>query len=184
MNLKTVDPSNFSALSYPMITPIITAGTSETDNVMAATWTTPLSTSPPLYGVSIGTGKYTHKLIETHKEFGVCFLDFDEVEKVLKVGRVSGRNVDKFEKFSLERKQADSIAAPLIKKSISALECKVEKTLKVGSSTFFIGNVITAWVKQGILKDNVVDLKKIKPVLYLGYNTFTTTQEWDKKISP
>lgn len=182
MTFKTVDPSDYSALAYPMITPIITAGGEEADNAMAATWTTPLSVKPPLYGVSIGKEKYTHQLIEEHNEFGVCFLDFDDVEKVLKVGRVSGRKVNKFEKFNLERKEANKIAAPLIKGSTSALECKVEESLKVGSSTFYVGKVAAAWMKQEILKGNVVDLKKIKPVLYLGYNTFSTTQEWDKEI--
>lgn len=185
MPLKKVNVSQADTLTYPMITPLITSATENRENVMAATWTTPLSMKPLVYGISIGQGHLTHELIEESGEFGVCFLDFEEVEKVLKAGRSSGRTLDKFEAFDIQKTKASAISPPLIATSISALECKVRDSLEVEGSTFFMGDVLVAWVRERYLKEsNVLDLSKAKPVLYLGANRFSTTQDWDRWIKP
>lgn len=183
MVLKKVKLKSPYYLAYPMITPLITASTEKKDNVMTATWTTPISIDPPLYAVSIAPSRYTHQLITKSNEFGVCFLDFAEVEKVLKAGRISGQNLDKFDQFGIEKQDASTISAPLIKSAVSALECKVEKTISLGDHTLFAGEVVAAWAKQNVIENNVMNLEKVKPVFYLGSNRFCTTQEWDKEIT-
>lgn len=182
MNLKKVEGTPYY-LSYPMITPLITSQAGGKENVMTATWTTPVSIDPPLYAVSIAPSRFSHQLIEDSGNFGVCFMDFQDVEKVLKAGRMSGKNADKFEKLNLEKKKATEINAPLIADAISALECKLTHSPKLGDHTLFVGKVVASWVQQGTLKDNVLDLKKVDPVFYLGSNRFTTTKEWDKLVS-
>lgn len=182
MSFRKEDPSKFTKLTYPMITPLITSSAEGKDNVMPATWTTPISITPPLYGVSIGKNKLTHQLIRDSREFGVCFMEFKEVKKVLNTGRSSGKDIDKFQKFGLEKKQATSISAPLLKNAVSALECKVKQSPTIGGNTFFVGKVVTAWKRQQKFKETVINLQKTQPILYLGANTFCTTQEWDKRI--
>lgn len=165
-----------------MITPLITSGTEKEYNVMTATWTTPVSINPPLYGVSIAPSRYSHKLIKKHGEFGVCFLDFKHVDKVLRAGRLSGRDVNKFKELNLKRQNASSISAPILANSISALECQVNHSPKIGDHTFFVGEVVSAWLQEGSLKRNVFDLEKVNPIFYLGSNRFCTAKEWDKLV--
>lgn len=185
MRMKKIDVSQADTVTYPMITPLITASAEGSENVMATTWTTPLSMDPLFYGICIGNSHYTHELIEESGEFGVCFLDFEEVQKVLHAGRTSGRNINKFKKFNLEKMEAATISPPLIASSISALECEVTNTVEVKGSTFFIGKTLVAWVREGYLtENNVLNLKKAKPILYLGANRFSTTQKWEKWIKP
>lgn len=181
MSLEKVNNKAYY-LAYPMITPLITSKVGEEDNIMTATWTTPVSINPPLYGVSIAPGRYSHEIIEKSGEFGVCFMDFDDVEKVLTAGRVSGRKIDKFEKLDLQRHESSEISAPLLTNSISALECEITDSPKLGDHTFFVGKIVAAWVKENIQKEKVLDLEKVKPVFYLGSNRFCTTQAQDKLI--
>lgn len=182
MTLKKVEGTPYY-LSYPMITPLITSEAGGKENMMTATWTTPVSINPSLYAVSIAPSRFSHQLIEESGNFGVCFMDFQDVEKVLKAGRMSGKNSDKFEKFNLEKKKAAKISAPLIADAISALECKVSDSPTLGDHTLFVGEVIASWAQKEALKDNVLDLKNVDPVFYLGSNRFTTTKEWDKLVS-
>lgn len=182
MTLKQVNLNKAYYLSYPMITPLITSGTNDHANVMTATWTTPISTKPPLYGVSIAPSRFSHDLIEETGEFGVCFLDFEAVEKVLKAGRMSGSTVDKFQELDLQKQSAASISAPLIASSISALECTVHELPRFGDHTLFVGEVVAAWAKEKALKQEVLNLEQVKPIFYLGANRFCTSQEWDKLV--
>ncbi|MEX0568754.1 MAG: flavin reductase family protein, partial [Candidatus Njordarchaeota archaeon] len=134
----------FHYLTYPAITPIITSGTLDKPDAMAASWVSPLSVDPPLFGVAVSPRRYTYELIKKYGEFGVCFLPFGMVDIILKVGSVSGRAVNKFEEFGIKIKRPEKIGAPLIEGSLSALECKVVKECDVGDHTFFIGEVVVA----------------------------------------
>jgi len=174
--------SRFHYLTYPAITPVITSGTTESPNAMAASWCTPLSVRPPLYGVSVAPKRYTYKLIRKYRDFGVCFLPFSMVDKVLGVGSVSGVEINKFERYGLGVKRAEKINAPLIEESISALECKLVNSFEVGDHVFFVGEVVCVWVDEDLLSDIILDPKKAKHVFYLGNGYFTTNS--DEIIAP
>ena len=150
--------------------------------VTAASWVSPLSVDPPLFGVAVSPKRYTYELIKKYGEFGVCFLPFDMVDIVLKVGSISGRTVNKFEGFGIKIKRPEKIGAPLIDGSLSALECKVVKECEVGDHTFFVGEVVAAWIREDVIEDGVFDLRKAKHVLYVGEGFFTTNS--DERVSP
>ncbi len=172
----------FHYLTYPAITPVITSGTVEKPNAMAASWVTPLSVNPPLFGVAISPKRYTYELIRRYGDFAVCFLPFSMVDKVLAVGSVSGKRIDKFSKYGLRIKKPKRINAPLIEQSISALECIVVRDVETGDHIFFVGKVVAAWVDKEVFKDRIFDVSKAKHVLYLGEGFFTTNSE--NMVSP
>jgi len=169
-------------MTYPAITPVITSGTLEEPNAMAAAWATPLSVEPPLYGVAVSPRRYTFELIRKYGEFGVCFLPFDLADKVLAVGSISGRKVNKFSRFGLSLQKPEKIRAPLIGESLSALECKVVKEFRTGDHVFFVGEVVVVWVREDMVKGKIFDFRKAKHVLYLGDGYFTTND--DRVIYP
>ena len=174
--------TKFHYLTYPAITPIITSGTAEKPNAMAASWVTPLSVRPPLFGVAISPRRYTYELIKKYRDFGVCFLPFSMVDKVLGVGSISGRQADKFGVYGLKVKVAKKINAPLIEQSLSAIECVVVKEVETGDHVFFVGKVVAAWINKEYVKGRIFDVSKTKHVLYLGEGFFTTNS--DNAISP
>lgn len=180
--IKVDEVKEFHYLTYPRITPVITSGTLEEPNAMAASWVSPLSVNPPLFGVAIAPRRYTYDLIKRYGEFGVCFLPIDMVDIVLKVGSISGRDTNKFAKFGIKIKKAEKIKCPLIDGSLSALECKVVKECDVGDHTFFVGEVVTVWAKEDIVEKGLFDIRKAKHVLYVGKGVFTTNS--DKKFIP
>jgi len=169
--------SKFHYLTYPTITPIITSGTVEKPNAMAASWVTPLSVRPPLFGVAISPKRYTYELIKRYGDFGVCFLPFSMVDKVLGVGSISGRQANKFREYGLEIKKAKKINAPLIEQSLSAIECVIVKEVQTGDHIFFVGKVVAAWIDKEFFKERIFDVSKAKHVFYLGEGFFTTNSD-------
>jgi len=91
-------------------------------------------------------------------------------------GMYSGLEVDKFEKFGLQKLKAAKINAPLIAQSISALECKVVDEVVVGDHVFFVGEIAYAWCRQDILanKRGLLKPEKAKQIYYLGEGVFLT----------
>ena len=166
--------TKYHYLTYPRITPVITSGTAEKPNIMAASWTTPLSVRPPLFGVSVAPRRYSCELIRKYKAFGVCFLPFKYVDIVLGVGSVSGREVDKFKHFGLRFFVGDSTGVPILEDSVSALECRLVKEVEVGDHIFFVGEVVAAWLREGILRGSIFDVSKVRHVYYIGDGFFTT----------
>ena len=177
MTLIPFTPAKYAYhLTYPKLTAIITSGTLQNPNAMAASWHTHLSFDPPLYGVSIAPKRYTYKLIKKYGDFGVNFLPFELAEKVWLTGTYSGLEVDKFEKFGLQKLKAAKINASLIAQSTSALECKVVDEVVVGDHVFFVGEIVYAWCRQDILanKRGLLKPEKAKQIYYLGEGVFLT----------
>jgi flavin reductase (DIM6/NTAB) family NADH-FMN oxidoreductase RutF len=83
---------------------------------------------------------------------------------VVKVGNVSGSDIDKFAKFGLTPVPAERVAAPLIAECFINLECKVKDTRLVDAYGLFILEVLKAWVdpKQ----------KNPKTIHHRGYGKF------------
>lgn len=78
--------------------------------------------------IAISTGAWNHSfttMMET-RECVIAIPDADLIEKVVRIGTVSGMKVDKFKEFGLTPLPAKSVKAPLIEECITCLECKVE----------------------------------------------------------
>jgi len=163
----------FYYLAYPKIVALITSGTFESGNVMAASWNTPVSFEPPLFAVAISPERYTYSLVKKYGEFGVNFLPYELSEKVFRVGNVSGRDVDKFSKFDLTTFRGKYIKAPLIDESLSAFECKVVKEIETGDHILFVGEVIQAWYRSDFFDDRGrINLAKTSPAFHVGGRYF------------
>lgn len=163
-------------LTYPKLTPIVTSGTFEKPNAMATSWHTHLSFDPPLYCVSISPKRYTFKLIREYGDYAVNFLPFELSEKIWLTGNFSGRELDKFKEFGLEKMKAAKINAPIIAQSLTAIECKVIDEIRVGDHFLFIGEIVYAWVKEELTVSSrgLLDPSKAKQTYYIGEGKFIT----------
>ena len=65
-----------------------------------------------------------------NKECVVAIPPASMAETVVKIGDISGKECDKFEKFGIKTLEAEKVDAPLIDGCIANLECKVVDFVK------------------------------------------------------
>lgn len=172
--------------AYRMINPrpavlVISISPDGKANGMIAAWTTPLSLSPPLIGVSIAFERYTYELVKESGEFTLNVLDRRYLKQVHFLGTVSGRSRDKLMECGLTVRRSRKVRAPHVAEAIGVLECKVEKDVEVGDHAFFIARVVDAYAKDEFF-DEVYDPKKAKMLMHLGGAYYTTIS--DETITP
>lgn len=133
-----VKPSDLTKPTQPII---ISCKDDDHVNMMAACWHTLLSFDPPLYGISVGKTRHSCKMIQDSKVFVVNFMPYKLVDEVLRVGSVSGAQVDKFKDTGLLKENCDTIDCIRLKGACAYLECEVIQEIEVGDHIFFIGKI-------------------------------------------
>jgi flavin reductase (DIM6/NTAB) family NADH-FMN oxidoreductase RutF len=178
-----LERENFHAISYPKHTVLISCiDKHEVVNMITVAWHTPISINPPLYGVSIAPLRFSHTLIEKSAEFVINFLEYDFIEKIHFCGTKSGKNHDKMLACNLSYEPSVLIKTPRIKQGYAHLECTVYKSMPLGDHTFFIGTIKNAVIEKDLFKNNTINCNKVKPVLYMGNNIYTTTSNTQRKL--
>ena len=114
-------------------------------NLMPAGWQMRTSFNPPMFAVSIGKTRYTHRLISEQKEFVVAYPG-EGMENVIEFcGSCSGKNVDKFKECEIKTEKAKFVSPPLLQDARANFECKLIKSLETGDHTIFVGQVVAAY---------------------------------------
>jgi len=160
---------------YPKVATIVTAQAKGKENAMAAAWHTSISFKPPIYGVSISPKRFTYQLIVDSKEFGVNFLPFDSVELIASVGGSTGAEVDKFQRLNIAKDKPVKTAVPILKAAYAAYECKLIDDRGYGDHRWLVGEIVAVhWLKKVFTPEEVLDLNKVSPALYLGGELYST----------
>jgi len=163
---------------YPRVAAIVTAHAKGRDNAMTVAWHTSISLSPPLYGISVSPKRFTYQLIVDSKEFGVNFLPFEAAEMVASVGGSGGREVDKFLRFNIARDKPVRTAVPILTAAYAAYECKLVDDRGYGDHRLLVGEIVAVhWLKESFAPQEILDLDKICPILYLGRELYLTTSK-------
>jgi flavin reductase (DIM6/NTAB) family NADH-FMN oxidoreductase RutF len=143
------------------------------NNVLTIAWIIPTSVKPPLIALSIRKERFSYKTIQETGEFVVNIPTFDMAEKVMRAGRISGKDIDKFAELELTPRKAKMVSAPLIEECIAHLECKVWKTVETGDHDIIIGEIMAAHVLEGYFS-KTWDITKFRPAQHTGKQFFTT----------
>lgn len=160
---------------YPKIAAIVTARAGEKKNAMAAAWHSAISFKPPLYSVSISPKRFTYQLILESREFGVNFVPFELAELVASVGGSKGGEVDKFEKFAIAEDEPLKTGVPILKGAYAAYECKLVDYKTYGDHIWVVGEVVAVhFQEKAFTSKQVIDSRRVKPVLYLGAELYAT----------
>ena len=173
MYFKNIPVTNANRLINHGPTVLITSKFGEKINVMTVAWQMPISFKPMLVAISIGHGRFSHKLILDSREFVINIPHYEMIKKVLCCGTHSGKDTDKFKVCKLTPLKAQKVDAPLIKECIGNIECRLYSHHEVGDHTIFVGEVVAASVKEGIFDGHLkVDLDRAKTIHHLGGNVF------------
>lgn len=160
---------------YPKMALVVTCQHQGKPNAMAAAWHCSLSFNPPLYGVAVAPKRFSYRVITESKQFGVNFLPFAKAEVIAAVGGSSGAVLDKFEAFDIPTEKPIRTQVPVLKDAYAAYECELLEDREYGDHHWLVGRVVaTHWQKEAFNEEEVLDLSRIKPTLYLGNEFYLT----------
>ena len=134
---------------YPNIAAIVTAQAKGRQNAMAVAWHTPISFTPPLYGIAISPKRFTYQLIVDSKEFGVNFLPFEQAELVASVGGSKGEGIDKFRRFNIAKDKPLKTEVPILKAAYAAYECQLVDDRGYGDHRLLVGEIVAVHLLEG-----------------------------------
>ncbi len=146
MTKRTYPQSKVYGLLEPGPVVLVTTEQKGRPNVMTLCWHTMVDFEPPLVGFVMSDRNFSFAGLKATRE---CVINIPTVElakAAVGCGNVSGRRVDKFERFGLTPLPATKVAAPLIGECYANLECRVVDTRLVEKYGFFVLEVLKAWV--------------------------------------
>jgi len=161
---------------YPKVAVIITASAQGRDDAMTAAWHSSISLKPPLYGIAIASKRFTYQLITESREFGINFIPSEKASLVAAIGGTSGKKMDKFKRFNIKKEKPLKTAAPILKDSYVAYECKLVDSKPYGDHLWIVGEIVAVhFLEEAFTPVEVLNLDKIKPLLYLGSDFYAST---------
>jgi len=103
---------------------LVTTHDGRQDNVMTISWTMVLDFSAS-FAITTGAWNHSYAALRDTKECVLAIPAIDQLDTVIGVGTCSGKDTDKFKKFSLTRGKAKHVQAPLITQCLANIECRV-----------------------------------------------------------
>jgi flavin reductase (DIM6/NTAB) family NADH-FMN oxidoreductase RutF len=104
-----------------------------------------------MLSISVRPERYSHGIIEATGEFVVNVPTFQQARATDWCGMVSGRNVDKFAGTRLTPSAALKVCCPIVLECPLNIECRVRKTLELGSHTLFVAEVVAVQVSSALI---------------------------------
>lgn len=128
---------------YPLPCAMVTVQRpGEKPNIITIAWTGTVCTDPAMVYISVRPSRYSYDIIKETGEF-VINLTTDELVRAADFcGVRSGRDIDKFEACKLTPIPSKEVTVPAIAESPVAIECRVEKSIPLGSHDMFLAKVL------------------------------------------
>jgi len=138
--------------------PVVMVATSREGrpNVMSMSWHTMIEFVPSLIGCVISDRNYTFDTLKETKECVIAIPTVDLAKKVVRVGKTSGRDTDKFASIGLTAEKASIVRAPLIAECFANIECRVVDSTLVDKYNFFILEALKAWIDPSKKKPKTI----------------------------
>jgi flavin reductase (DIM6/NTAB) family NADH-FMN oxidoreductase RutF len=137
-----------------------------------------------------GTRKHTVVNAEQTGRFVWNLATWDLREAVnISAGQVP-YGVDEFERAKVTKEPAMLMDVPMVRESPVKFECEYHSTVRLpgnppmGTVDVVIGRVIAVHIKDEVLTDGILDVKKTKPIARCGYYQYTVVTETFDMVIP
>ncbi len=120
-------------------------------NLITIAWTGNVCSEPPMLSISVRPERHSYEIIETTREFVVNVPSLKEARAVDWCGVVSGRNEEKFAGAGLTPAPALKVCCPIVLECPLNIECRVRESLKLGSHTMFVAEVLAVQVSAALI---------------------------------
>jgi flavin reductase (DIM6/NTAB) family NADH-FMN oxidoreductase RutF len=175
---KELPDSEARRLLNPGPVTIITTRWNVMTNAMAAVWTVPLSTEPPLVGVCVHPSRHTFDMLRYSEEFAINIPSRQLLNHTQYTGQTTGRDINKIEATGLPAFPGSRVGAPLLEGCLGWIECGLEDVLTVGDHSLFVGRVLKVWVEEDAFDEVwLLDDDDVRPLHYLGATSYALLGE-------
>ena len=120
-------------------------------NLITIAWAGNICSDPPMLSISVRPERHSHGIITAEREFVVNVPSLRQARAVDWCGVVSGRDVDKFAATGLTPAPALKVQAPIVRECPLNIECRVRKSLPLGSHTLFLAEVVAVQVSTALI---------------------------------
>jgi len=164
--MKVIKPP--STALYPVPVVLVSCGI-DRPNLITLAWVGVTCSEPPVIGIGVRPGRFSHSLISEAGEFVVNIPRADQVAIVDYCGNASGRDVDKWAACGLTPVPASQVRVPLVAECPINLECRVIHHLSLGSHDLFLGQVVAVQADDDLLTaEGRLDYGRARPLAYVG----------------
>jgi flavin reductase (DIM6/NTAB) family NADH-FMN oxidoreductase RutF len=150
---------------------LITSGNEKIKNVSPIAWVTPLNDDPPMVIICVAAEHYTSELIDKYKEFVINVPSIKNLELINSVGKISGKEVDKFKKFSIKYENGKIVKTVHLIDMVGYIEAKLWLRKEVNGVNLYIGKVLYCEVEKNFYNGNIIP-QRAKTVHHIGANKF------------
>ncbi|WP_426767004.1 flavin reductase family protein [Pseudarthrobacter sp. 1G09] len=144
------------------------------DNVAPHSFFTVASTNPPIVQFTSVGEKDSLRNINASGEFVVNLAPAALLEEVNATGTNFPPDTSEFDAAGLTREPSLTVAAPRVKESPVALECRLHSVLPIGDSTLVFGEVTHAAVSDDVLDGSHPRIDLLEPLARLGLDEWGT----------
>jgi len=135
-------------------------------NITTLIWIGFFSEEPLTLGVTLKKKRYSYKLLEKYREFGINIPTIDIIRAVDFCGYTTGRKIDKFRESGLTPIPAHSISAPMIKECPIRLECRLKEIKEFTDHDVIIGEVVYSHIEPDVVdSEGKIDFNRLKPII-------------------
>ena len=120
-------------------------------NLITIAWTGSVCSDPPMLSISVRPERYSFDILKTTKEFAVNVPSLQQARATDWCGMVSGRTTDKFKRTRLTPAKALKIHCPIVLECPMNIECRIDKSVPLGSHTLFIAEVVAVQVTDALI---------------------------------
>ncbi|MDI3484546.1 MAG: hypothetical protein PWQ74_1133 [Methanobacteriaceae archaeon] len=160
-------------LLAPRPTVIVTTVNKEGDiNAAPFSFVMPISMDPPIVAFASMPEHHTSKNVEETGEFVINLTSLDILEKMWITGKSIPYGENELERAGLDWIPSVKVSPPRIKEAAAHLECELLRMNEIGDHNLYTGSVVHASIKEGSVKDGLLYVEKVKPILHVGGNKF------------
>lgn len=160
----------------PVSAVLVSCGDAQDSDIVTIAWAGTVNSEPPMVSISVRRSRYSYELICKTGEFVVNLVPQDMLKVLDGCGVVSGRDTDKFAKFSLTRQKCAHVSAPAIAECPVSLECVVRKTVELETHVMFIAEIVGATARADWAEGGKLHIPDGELIAYVQ-NRYVTTGE-------
>lgn len=132
-------------------------------NYLTVAWVNMLNMNPPVIGISLSKTHLDNTYIKSAKSFSVNIPAVSQVAAVDYCGLKSVSDTDKSDVFTTF--YGDLENAPMIEECPVNYECKLIKSIEIGTTELFVGKIINMFSNNEYMSDGKPDTKKVNPLI-------------------
>lgn len=153
---------------YPLPAVMVSVADVEgNSNIFTVAWTGTICTNPPMAYISVRPSRYSYHMLCETKEFVINLTTKDLAYATDYCGVKSGRDVDKWEKLHLTKRDSVEVKVPSIDECPVNVECRVREVKELGSHHMFLADVVAVTVDpQYMDENNRFHLSAAEPIVY------------------